>query len=58
MTKQSSFKARVRARMAKTGERYAAARFALLKTRDSGGDTPAGATAQAGTLIADLGALA
>lgn len=31
MTQQSSFKKKIRARMAKTGERYAAARLALLK---------------------------
>jgi hypothetical protein len=31
MTKQASFKAKVRARMQKTGERYAAARAALLR---------------------------
>jgi hypothetical protein len=32
MTKQESFKGRIRARMAKTGERYAAARRALIST--------------------------
>ena len=35
MTKQASFKRRVRERMAKTGERYAAARKALLNKADT-----------------------
>lgn len=36
MTRQSSFKRRVRARMATTGERYAAARRSLLATHGDG----------------------
>jgi Domain of unknown function (DUF1835) len=40
MTRQADFKRRVRARMAKTGESYAAARAQLLAARDLGdGDT-------------------
>jgi hypothetical protein len=35
MTKQESFKRRVRVRMEKTGERYAAARRAILATATS-----------------------
>jgi len=38
MTKQESFKQRVRARMASTGERYAAARRSLLTDRTPGAD--------------------
>jgi len=39
MTKQADFKSKIRARMEKTGERYAAARHALL--RQAGADQPA-----------------
>ncbi len=58
MTQQSSFKSRVRARMAKTGERYAAARLALLKNTDLTAGAPATETALAATILTDLGALA
>ena len=34
MTRQSTFKSKIRARMRKTGERYAAARLALLSQRE------------------------
>jgi hypothetical protein len=43
MTRQSSFKKKIRARMKKTGERYAAARLALL--RQAGGDGKPSVTA-------------
>jgi len=58
MTLQSSFKSRVRARMAKTGERYAAARVALLKSKDVIANASATETPPAATLLTDLGALA
>lgn len=38
MTRHASFKAKIRARMQKTGERYAAARSALLHDHRAGGD--------------------
>lgn len=40
MTKQRRFKQQVRGRMAKTGERYAAARGALIDKRDRAQDEP------------------
>jgi hypothetical protein len=40
MTKQESFKRRVRARMEKTGERYAAARQALIEQADGPNNGP------------------
>ncbi len=42
MTKQETFKRRVRARMATTGERYAAARRALLAAADGRADNRSG----------------
>ncbi len=47
MTQQASFKKRVRARMAKTGERYVAARRQLIEQADrraADGDAPTGET--------------
>ncbi len=55
MTRQSTFKKKIRARMAKTGERYAAARLALLAAdtaANPAGDAPSRA------LLDDLGPLA
>lgn len=56
MTRQSTFKKQIRARMAKTGERYAAARMALLRRAALGGDLPAGYPTGA-PMLTDLGPL-
>jgi len=42
MTRQADFKRRVRARMARTGESYAAARLRVLADRPAGGPAPTG----------------
>lgn len=52
MTRRSTFKKKIRARMARTGERYAAARMALLSAEV--GPAPGGAR----SLLCDLGPLA
>ncbi|MEM7048632.1 MAG: DUF4872 domain-containing protein [Acidobacteriota bacterium] len=44
--------------MSKTGERYAAARLALLKNASSNADSPAAEAVPPGTILTDLGALA
>lgn len=54
MTRQSTFKKKIRARMAKTGERYAAARLALLKDASSAAEPPPAKR----SLLTDLGPLA
>ena len=58
MTRQSTFKKQIRARMAKTGERYSTARLALLRAQATG-PTPlhAGYPTDA-RVLTDLGALA